>query len=144
MPCDFRPSKKIPKYSENCQEFNTLFLNIMWINLASFSAVLSIRIFLRQFIFSAVQSSRKSRLRSGEKAKTGSNRKNIGERREPSGILGRGRGRRSLETCLDAAVPWYQILVSCSDWSNVIILTDSRCCWQYRTLKNITLLQGYL
>ena len=31
--------------------------------------------------------------------KTGSNRKNIGERSEPSGILGRGKGRRILETC---------------------------------------------
>ena len=34
----------------------------------------------------------------GEKEKT--NRKNIGEQSEPSSILGRGKGRRSLETCL--------------------------------------------
>ena len=34
-----------------------------------------------------------------------------------------------------AAVPWYQISVSCSDWSNVFMLTDSRCCWQYRALS---------
>ena len=36
----------------------------------------------------------------GEKAKTGSNRKNIGERSEPSGSLGEGKRARSLETCL--------------------------------------------
>ena len=33
-----------------------------------------------------------------------------------------------------ATVPWYQILVSYSDWSNVFTLTDSWCCWQYRAL----------
>jgi len=35
----------------------------------------------------------------------------------------------------DAAVPWYQILVSCSDWSNVFMLTNSRSCWKYRALS---------
>ena len=45
-----------------------------------------------------------ARLRSGGKRqKTGSIRKNIVEPSEPSGILGRGKGRRSLETCL-----WFQ------------------------------------
>ena len=31
--------------------------------------------------------------------------------------------------------------VSCSDWWNVFMLTDSRCCWQYRAHFNIILLQ---
>ena len=66
---------------------------------------------------------------------TGSTRKNIGERSEPSSSLGRGKGRRSLETCLNATVPWYQTLVSCSDWSKVFMLTDSRCSWQYHALS---------
>ena len=30
---------------------------------------------------------------------------------------------------------WYQILVSCSDWANVFMLTDSRCCWQCRAFS---------
>ena len=35
----------------------------------------------------------------------------------------------------DAAIPWYQILVSCSDWSNVFMLTDLQCGWQYCALS---------
>ena len=38
-----------------------------------------------------------------------------------------GKGRRSLETC------WF--LVSCSDWPNLFMSTDSRCCWQYCALS---------
>ena len=46
-----------------------------------------------------------------------------------------GKGGGAWRHALDAALPWYQILVSCSDWSNVFMLTDSRCCWQYRALS---------
>ena len=49
--------------------------------------------------------------------------------------LGRGKGWWSLETCLWCSRPWCHILVSCSDWSNVFMLTDSWCCWQYRALS---------
>ena len=54
----------------------------------------------------------------GKTQKTGWN--DIGERSEPSGCLGMGKGRRSLETC--------RILVSCSDWPSVfmVLLTVSR------------------
>ena len=46
---------------------------------------------------------------------------------------GMGGGARS--HTFDAAFQWYQILVSSSDWSNVFMLTYSRCCWQYRSLS---------
>ena len=45
-----------------------------------------------------------------------------------------GMGGGALSHAFDAAVPWYQILVSSSGWSNVFMLTNSRCCWQYRAL----------
>ena len=48
---------------------------------------------------------------------------------------GGGMGGGALSHAFDAAVPWYQILVSSSDWSSVFVLTDSRCCWQYRALS---------
>ena len=48
---------------------------------------------------------------------------------------GGGMGGGALSHAFDAAVPWYQILVSSSDWSNVFMLTDSRCWWQYRALS---------
>ena len=73
---------------------------------------------------------------------TGTNRKNIGERSESSGGLREGesvaeQGDKSL------IPPLYDAPVSYSDWSNILLLTDSRCCWQYRALSlfNITLLQ---
>ena len=62
MPCSFRPWPKIPKYSGNCREFNTFFLNVMWINLTSFSAVLS-SLYIDLF-FSTVQHSCKIALNS--------------------------------------------------------------------------------
>ena len=48
---------------------------------------------------------------------------------------GGGMGGGAWSHAFDTAVPWYQILVSSSDWSNVFMLTDSRCCWQYRVLS---------
>ena len=55
----------------------------------------------------------------GRRQKT-KNRKNTGERSEPSGGLGRGgKGGGAWRHAFDAAVPWYQILVPCSGWSNV-------------------------
>ena len=42
-------------------------------------------------------------------------------------VWGGGKGRGAWREAVDAAVP-YHILVSCSDWSNVFMLTDSRCC----------------
>ena len=53
----------------------------------------------------------------------------------PAVAWGWGKGGGARRHALDAAVPWYQILVSCSDWSNVFMLTDSRGCWQYRVLS---------
>ena len=70
----------------------------------------------------------------GKGKKTGSNRKNIGEWSERRGILG-GMGGGAWSHAFDAAVQWYQILVSSSDWSNVFMLTYSRCCWQHRSLS---------
>ena len=46
---------------------------------------------------------------------------------------GMGGGARS--HTFNAAFQWYQILVSSSDWSNLFMLTYSRCCWQYRSLS---------
>ena len=41
MPCNLRPPpKKFRNMFPHCWEFKTFFLNIMWINLASFSAIL--------------------------------------------------------------------------------------------------------
>ena len=34
------------------------------------------------------------------------------------------------DNAFDAAIPWYQTLVSCSEWSNAFMLTDSQCGWQ--------------
>ena len=48
---------------------------------------------------------------------------------------GRGMSDGAVSHAFDAAVPWYQILVSSSDWSSFFVLTDSRCCWQYRALS---------
>ena len=70
----------------------------------------------------------------GKGKKTGSNRKNIGEWSERRGILG-GMGGGAWSHAFDAAVQWYQILVSSSDWSNVFVLTYSRCCWRHRSLS---------
>ena len=41
----------------------------------------------------------------GKRQKTGSNRKNIGERSETSGSLGRGKGRGAWRHAFDVAVP---------------------------------------
>ena len=63
----------------------------------------------------------------------GSNRKNVGKRSKPSGILGRGKGWRSMETCL-----WcHRSMIPDSgiDCLNVFMLTDLRCCWQYWALS---------
>ena len=56
---------------------------------------------------------------------------------EASGAVfwGGGMGGGAWSHAFDAAVQWYQILVSSSDWSNVFMLTYSRCCWQYRALS---------
>ena len=48
---------------------------------------------------------------------------------------GGGKGSGAWRHALNATVPWYQTLVSCSDWSKVFMLTDSRCSWQYHTLS---------
>ena len=58
---------------------------------------------------------------------TGTNRKNIGERSESSGGLREGesvaeQGDKSL------IPPLHDAPVSYSDWSNILLLTDSRCC----------------
>ena len=53
----------------------------------------------------------------------------------PAVAWGLGKGGGACRHALDAAVPGYQILVSCSDWSNVFMLTDSRRCWQCRALS---------
>ena len=73
---------------------------------------------------------------------TGSNRKNIGERSESSGGLREGESVAEPED-KSLIPPLYDAPVSYSDWSNILLLTDSRCCWQYRALSlfNITLLQ---
>ena len=55
-----------------------------------------------------------------KKAKKGVKWEKVCERSKPSAGLGMGKGRRSLETCFDAAIPWYQILESCSDWSKCL------------------------
>ena len=75
----------------------------------------------------------------GEKEKT--NRKNIGKRSEPSVFLGRGKGRRSLETCLwrhCSMIPYSGImlwLVKCLHHDSfAVLLTVSHS-------FNITLLQ---
>ena len=56
---------------------------------------------------------------------------------EASGAVSRegGMGGGAWSHAFDAAVQWYQILVSSSDWSNVFMLTFSRCCWQHRSLS---------
>ena len=36
-----------------------------------------------------------------------------------------GGGGGAWRHALDVAIPWYQILVSCFDWSNHLMLTDS-------------------
>ena len=46
-----------------------------------------------------------------------------------------GNGGGAWRHAFDAVIPWYQILVSCSDWSNVFMLTDSQCGWQYCALS---------
>ena len=112
-----QPVKKIPKYSGNCQEFNTFFLNIMWINLASFSVVLSICIFLHQFVFSAVQRSRKIALNSPLIFSLG-----------PGSAVGEKSQNGVLETCL-----WCRHTMI-PDSGIMLMLTDSWCCWQYCTL----------
>ena len=48
---------------------------------------------------------------------------------------GEGKGGGARRHAFDAAVPWYGILLSCSDCSNVFMLTDSRYCLQYRALS---------
>ena len=84
----------------------------------------------------AIQSSLGPGLAVGEKGK---NRGQIGKisASEASWAVswGEGMGGGALSHAFDAAVPWYQILVSSSDWSSVFVLTDSRCCWQYRALS---------
>ena len=45
------------------------------------------------------------------------------------------KGSGAWRHALNATVPWYQTLVSCSDGSKVFMLTDSRCSWQYHTLS---------
>ena len=84
------------------------------------------RNFKLEFLFNSKRPSLGPVYAVGEKGKkTGWN--DIDERSEASGCLGMGKGRRSLETC--------RFLVSCSDWPNVFMSTDSRCCWQYRALS---------
>ena len=62
-------------------------------------------------------------LRSGRKSqKTGSNRKNIGKRSELSGILGRGKGRRTLSHSLAdffffANADFFSFFPQCGAWS---------------------------
>ena len=77
----------------------------------------------------------------GKRQQMGSNRKNSGARSEPSGYLGRGKGWRSLETCLwcsrsmipDSGIMLW--LVQCLHVDRfVVLLTVSRS-------FNITLLQ---
>ena len=48
---------------------------------------------------------------------------------------GGGKGGGAWRHSFNVAVPWYQILVSCSDWSSVFMLTDLQCCWQYHALS---------
>ena len=43
--------------------------------------------------------------------------------------IGKGKGSGTWRHAFDAANPWYQILVTCSDWSNVLTLTDLLYCW---------------
>ena len=50
-------------------------------------------------------------------------------------VWGGGNGGGAWRDAFDAAIPWCQILLSCSDWSNVFMLTDSQCGWQYCTLS---------
>ena len=45
------------------------------------------------------------------------------------------KGGRAWRHAFNATVPWYQTLLSCSDWSKVFMLTDSRCSWQYHALS---------
>ena len=84
----------------------------------------------------AIQSTLGPGLAVGEKGK---NRGQIGKisASEASWAVSWGRGMSggAVSHAFDAAVPWYQILVSSSDWSSVFVLTDSRCCWQYRALS---------
>ena len=71
----------------------------------------------------------------GKRQQRGSNRKNSGEWRELSGCLGRGKGWRSLETCLwcsRSVIPDSGIMLRLA---NVFMLTDSWCCWQYHVLS---------
>ena len=81
---------------------------------------------------------------SGGKIKgTGSNRKYIGERSESGSGLREGGSTAELGD-KPLIPPLYDEPVSYSDWSNILLLTDSRCCgWQYRALSlfNITFLQ---
>ena len=62
---------------------------------------------------------------------------------EASGAVswGGGMGGGAWSHAFDAAVQWYQILVSSSDWSNVFMLTYSRCCLTVSRSFNMTLLQ---
>ena len=53
-------------------------------------------------------------------------KKEMGERSEPSVAWGRKKGRGACRLCFDAAHPWYQILVSWSDWSDRWLLTSER------------------
>ena len=53
----------------------------------------------------------------------------------PVVVWGGGNGGRAWRHAFDAAIPWYQILLSCSDWSNVFMLTDLQCGWQYCALS---------
>ena len=85
----------------------------------------------------AIQSSLGPGLAVGEKAKNGV--KLIGKisasQASRAVYWGGEMGGGAWSHAFDAAVPWYQILVSSSDWSNVFMLTDSRCWLQYRALS---------
>ena len=67
----------------------------------------------------------------------GSNRKKLIVESEVSRAVAwrGGKGGRAWRHAFKAAVPWYQILVSCSDWSSVFMLTDLWFCWQYHPLS---------
>ena len=72
--------------------------------------------------------------RSGKKAQGQRGKISVSEASRAVAWGGR-KGGRAWRHAFNATVPWYQTLVSCSDWSKVFMLTDSRCSWQYHALS---------